>query len=435
MTAYPTYKRSKALWVETIPEHWEDISFKHIFDIIGGNGFRVDLQGQTTGDYPFYKTSDINGSDQYIDHANNYVNQDIVDKERYNIIPQNAIILSKIGEALRKNHRKVSTKKCVIDNNLQALVAKRNDSIDYLYYLMCAIDMDWFNNEGTIPSINNDKLRNSHIPMPSYNEQCIIANYLKCTVTALEELIREKKTLVEDLAKYKNCVITEAVTKGLKSTVTMQAIGNDWIKEIPQHWSFSKLKYIVSCNDEVLSEDTPKDQMIDYVEISDVDFVNGINGYTKYSFSDAPSRARRITQLKDVIISTVRTYLKAIAQINNRGLIVSTGFAVLRAKDINPDFLSYAVKSNYFINAVISQSVGVSYPAITAAELTNISIPVPPLSEQVEIAEFLKKKTTQVDNYISELEKQINDLVCYKKSIISEAVTGKIDLRDWSPEK
>ena len=189
MTGYPKYKNSKALWVDCIPEHWEDISFKYIFDIIGGNGFRVDLQGQSIGDYPFYKTSDINGSEQYIDLANNYVNQDIVDQERYNIIPENAIILSKIGEALRKNHRKISTQKCLIDNNLQALVAKRNDSINYLYYLMCAIDMDWFNNEGTIPSINNDKLRHSYVPVPSIAEQEIISKYLNSTINTLDKIV------------------------------------------------------------------------------------------------------------------------------------------------------------------------------------------------------------------------------------------------------
>ena len=105
-----------------------------------------------------------------------------------------------------------------------------------------------------------------------------------------------------------------------------------WLKEIPSHWEERRLKTLVTCNDEALSEIFDKEKEIQYVEIGDVDQTNGIKNITLYKFKDAPSRARRITRVGDIIISTVRTYLKAIAFIDKHDLIVSTGFAVLRPK-------------------------------------------------------------------------------------------------------
>ena len=98
----------------------------------------------------------------------------------------------------------------------------------------------------------------------------------------------------------------------MKAYPKYKSSGIDWLGEIPSHWRCVKIKNVVSCNDEVLSENTDKDRQIEYVEISDVTYEKGITGSSKFLFKDAPSRARRITQKGDVIISTVRTYLKAI---------------------------------------------------------------------------------------------------------------------------
>ena len=81
----------------------------------------------------------------------------------------------------------------------------------------------------------------------------------------------------------------------------------EWLEKIPSHWKEVKLKYLVSCNDDVLAENTDPEFVINYVEISDVDSVNGVNKTTNYLFKDAPSRARRITKKGDVIIFNSHT--------------------------------------------------------------------------------------------------------------------------------
>ena len=203
--------------------------------------------------------------------------------------------------------------------------------------------------------------------------------------------------------------------------------GISWIGEIPEGWEKKRLKYVSSCNDEILPETTNPNKQIEYVEIGDVVNGMGIVNSTIYPFAKAPSRARRITQKGDIIISTVRTYLKAIAKVNKNGLIVSTGFAVIRPQKVNSSLLAYILQSPYFVDRVMSKSVGVSYPAINASQISNIEIAIPTYAEQEAIANYLDKKTAEIDKIIAEREKKIELLNELKSSIISRAVTKGIN--------
>ena len=207
----------------------------------------------------------------------------------------------------------------------------------------------------------------------------------------------------------------------------MRDSGVEWIGEVPEGWEVKPLKSIVSCNDSVLSEETPDGYEFDYVDIGSVKYGAGIVEKERMRFADAPSRARRVVETGDVIVSTVRTYLKSIASIPDfkTPLIASTGFAVLRARHIFPPFLNFALLSQLFVDEVEARSVGISYPAINATELITIKVVVPSLPEQQRIAEYLDEKCAAIDEAISELKSGIEDFKAWKKAIIFEAVTGK----------
>ena len=149
-----------------------------------------------------------------------------------------------------------------------------------------------------------------------------------------------------------------------------------WLGEFPEHWQVLRIKNIVTVNDEALSEKTDEDFVVKYIDIGNVNSDGEINEIQEFKFVDTPSRGRRILKKGDVIISTVRTYLKAITQIDFdvENHIASTGFAVLRPKEnVTSDFLFYAVKAKYLIDSIMANSFGVSYPAI------NSSTSAPPL--------------------------------------------------------
>ena len=139
-----------------------------------------------------------------------------------------------------------------------------------------------------------------------------------------------------------------------------------------------RLKYAATINDEALSETTDPDYTFQYIDIGNVNSSGEITGTMEISFEESPSRARRLVKSGDVIVSTVRTYLQAIAPVvgSTEDLVVSTGFAVIRpaAAILDPNFAKYALRDTAFLAEVESRSVGVSYPAINSSELGDIRV-------------------------------------------------------------
>ncbi|WP_425290855.1 restriction endonuclease subunit S [Spirosoma linguale] len=202
--------------------------------------------------------------------------------------------------------------------------------------------------------------------------------------------------------------------------------GLEWIGEIPAHWEVGRIKYVCKINQRSLPESTAKSFPIHYVDIGSVTLEEGIVQTEEFEFKNAPSRARRIANAGDTIISTVRTYLKAIAFVDEQQsqFIYSTGFAVLNPLPlIMPKFLAMAVKSDSFTEQVSANSKGMSYPAINSTELGCLAICFPPLSEQTRIAEFLDRKTAQIDQAIAQKEQLIELLNERRQVMIHRAVT------------
>ncbi len=273
-------------------------------------------------------------------------------------------------------------------------------------------------------------------PIPPLEEQRNIAVTLDRETARIDALIEKKQRQIELLHEKRVALISHAVTKGLDSNAKMKNSGIEWLGEIPEHWDIRRLKYVSSCNDESLAETTEPDFGLLYVDIGNVDQNAGILTKEQMRFASAPSRARRKVRHGDVIVSTVRTYLRAITSIINPepNLIVSTGFAVIRPKDgLENTFAAYALRAPYFVDIVVAHSIGVSYPAINASELIALPIALPPLDEQRAIAAFLDRETARIDALIGKIEKSIELLREHRSALISAAVTGKIDVRQEVP--
>ncbi|NLY42252.1 MAG: restriction endonuclease subunit S [Desulfovibrionales bacterium] len=203
-----------------------------------------------------------------------------------------------------------------------------------------------------------------------------------------------------------------------------------WLASIPEHWEEKRLKDVATYNDESLDEKTDPDFEIEYVDISSVSLAQGIEQTELLDFEKAPSRARRKVKHGDIIISTVRTYLKAIAPIINppHNMIVSTGFAVIRPHSrLDSRFAGYMLQSNGFVGDVVANSVGVSYPAINASDLARLPFAEPPLPEQRRISDFLDHKTAQIDALIAKKQALLEKLAEQRTALISQAVTKGLD--------
>ena len=274
--------------------------------------------------------------------------------------------------------------------------------------------------------------------IPTNEEQNKIVGFIEYKEKQINKLIKKQKKLIELLEEKKKIIITEAVTKGLDKSVPMKDSGIDYIGQVPQNWEVIKLKFISLCNKYSLDEQTDKNRQINYVDIGSVTNKDGITNVQKMLFKEAPSRARRIIHTNDTIISTVRTYLKAIAYIDEKydNHICSTGFAVITPKNnIDPKFLFYILHSENFICKVERISTGANYPAITANKLINLKCLMPSLQEQKNIIKYIENIEVTINKLIENKNNLINKLEEYKKSLISFAVTGQIDVRDYEIPK
>jgi type I restriction enzyme S subunit len=209
--------------------------------------------------------------------------------------------------------------------------------------------------------------------------------------------------------------------------------GVEWLGEIPAHWEVKRLKHLAALNPDSLPEDTDPTQEMVYVDIGGVDNLGRIVEQEQLTFASAPSRARRLVRDGDVIVSTVRTYLRPIAPISEPelGMVVSTGFAVVQPEDeLTTDYAAYALRAPYFVERVVANSKGVSFPAINESEMATYELAAPPEPEQRPIAAFLDRETARIDALLAKVREAIDLLKELRTALISAAVTGKIDVRE-----
>jgi type I restriction enzyme S subunit len=205
--------------------------------------------------------------------------------------------------------------------------------------------------------------------------------------------------------------------------------GVEWIGQVPEHWEVKPICRVTSVNDDGLSDSTTGSTRISYVDISSVGYTEGIKQATEMAFEDAPSRARRKASTGDVVVSTVRTYLKAVAAVTDEyaDCIFSTGFAVLRARQLEQSFLKWMILNELLVQAIEAHSEGLSYPAINASALVKLKSVIPPPEEQATIAAALACETARIDALIGKKTSFIELLKEKRQALITHAVTKGLD--------
>jgi len=426
---YSSYISSKTLWQNEIPSHWQETELRMLFADNKNKNLGLVERNLLSLSYGKLKRKDI-------DNATGLVPASF---EGYQIIDKGYIVLRFTDLQNDKKSLRVGyvEEKGIITSAYIGLTPKADIHSKYFYYQLHFLDkIKYFYNlgGGVRQSLAFKEFGRETVLIPPKEEQTAIARFLDYKLAKINRFIQKKKQLIKLLNEQKAAIINQAVTKGLDPNAKMKDSGIEWLGEIPEHWAVKPIKYFVTCNDESLTDKTDKDYQLRYIDIGNVDSDGNVSEIVSYKFKDAPSRARRIVKSGDIIVSTVRTYLKAIMHIkgDTENLIVSTGFAVLRPrKNVFSEFLNYAIRANYFIGKVVSESNGVSYPAINSTELITLKIAIPLIDEQKKIVQFIDSETEIINTTISKIEKELALTEEYKTALIAEAVTGKIDVRGY----
>ena len=427
---YPKYKDSGVEWLGEIPAHWIVKKIKRLCLVRRGASPRpIDdpIYFAEDGEYAWVRIADVTASDRYLEQTTQRLSPLGVSKSV--LLEPGELFVSiaaTVGKAI------ITKIKCCIHDGFVYFVGLRENR-DYLYYLFsCGEAYKGIGKLGTQLNLNTDTIGDIYLPVPCPEEQSVITTFLDRETAKIDALVAKRERLIELLQEKRTALITQAVTKGLDPNVPMKDSGIEWLGIIPAHWGVKRLKYLSSINDEALSEKTdPRFELI-YVDIGSVDQYQGIVEREELVFENAPSRARRIVKDGDVIISTVRTYLRAIAPIKNPdpNLIVSTGFSVIRPSSaLEDNFAPYALRASHFVERVVANSVGVSYPAIDANKISCLSVAIPDIKEQQAIVSFLEREMTKIDALVTEIREAIDRLKEYRTALIAAAATGKIDVR------
>lgn len=425
-------------WIGEIPQGWNLCRIKTLFEIIGGNGFKEHLQGNESGDYPFYKVSDINGDSTHSGRAANYITSLTAKEYAFNLVPSKSIIMSKIGEALKKNHRKISSTDCFIDNNLQALVPIADIDEVFYYYVLCCINMEWFDNGGTIPSVNNQKLRDFKIPLPTKNQQISIGQRIQKKCAEIDALIAAKEKTNALLKERRQSIIYEAVTKGLDPTAPMKDSGVEWIGKIPEGWSVGKTIYALSMPITDGPHETPEllNDGIPFVSAEAVSSGNGridfdhIRGFISKEYYEECSKKYK-PQINDIyMIKSGATTGKVALVDTDRIFTIWSPLAVFRADDerCNYRYLFYFLQSDAYQKQVETKWTYGTQQNIGMRSLEKLLMCFPPVDEQVAIADHLDKSCDHIGELIRINDAAIQQLKEYRQSLIYEAVTGKIEV-------
>ena len=421
-------KPSGIEWIGDIPDDWEVRKITTLLDNIGsGTTPPNNTDFYENGIIPWLNTGDL--TDNYVDLIENKITEYALNQySALKIFPKDSVVIAMYGATIGK----LGILRESASTNQACCVMQCNDNLyfKFLFYSLYGyreyiLTLSYGSGQ---PNISQKIIKDLRLPTPPLKTQQKIADYLDEKCGEIDATIAKQKEIIEKLKAYKQLLISETVTKGLDKSAPLKPSGIDYLGDIPSHWEIKKLKFVANFNQNTLPEDTDGQFELKYIDIGNVSSVDGIKEIQYFNFSNAPSRARRIVKYGDIIVSTVRTYLRAITSIKEDydNCVCSTGFAVITPKDnFWQDFVVYAIENESFIAQIIANSQGISYPAINVSQLENLKLAFPSVKEQKEIVDFLKTKLLEIDSIINKKQNIMQKLDTYKKSLIFEYVTGK----------
>ena len=422
MNSYPTYCSSGIEWIGDVPEHWKVTRLRDVAELINGFPFDSKLFEPSEG-IPLVRIRDLFTATTEVRWAGPPV--------RSAEIGIGDILIGMDGDfsvAWWKHGPALLNQRLCCVRTLPDHMRQR-----FLFYCL-TFPLQALNNvtyATTVKHLSSLDVLKFRLPLPPLVEQEAIVDYLDQKTERIDTLVSKQQLLIDRLEEYRVALIMGAVTGGFREEAVLQSSGIGWLGEIPEHWETQRLKFVASINDDTLSEREDPLRPIAYVDIGSVDSTTGITEMEEMVFEDAPSRARRLVRDGDTIVSTVRTYLRAIAPVSTPPpeMVVSTGFAVIRPRELAPGFASWVLRAQGLIEEIVARSTGVSYPAINASQIGDLPVPLPSFNEQQTIAVYLDRETERIRTVSHRIETAIERLQEYRTALITAAVTGKIDVR------
>lgn len=411
---YDRYTDSGDEWIGEMPERWKKIKLRWYLRCKSGDSLNNELVNKERGEMTIPVIGG-NGIMGYTEEAN---------------IFSKTIAIGRVG-ALCGNVHLIDSDCWITDNSLYL-----NDynmqiiNMEYLFYVLKQLNLNQFSTATAQPLITGETIKQRIVLIPSLEEQTQITNFLDQKTAEIDSLISDKVRLISLLKEQRQAIITEAVTKGLNPEVKIKNSGVEWIGEVPEYWTIKKLKYVFSIKKVIKNDKSPKVLSLTQrgLKIKDLDNNEGQHAadYSKYQ------EVRR----KDFVMNSM-DLLTGFVDCSKYEGVTSPDYRVFVQRDDTQchQYFLYYFQLCYWNRIFYGHGQGVSNLGrwrLQSDVFKEFPVPMPPVSEQLEISEFLTKKIAEIEEVIMDVENLIDILRQYRQSLIYEAVTGKIDVRNYT---
>jgi len=400
-----------------LPDGWRWVRLGDVCDVVNGYGFPERLQGQSTLPYPFVKVSDMNaiGSESVVCSARNTVDDAILAELGARTYPAGTVVFPKVGGALLTNKKRVLGVRAAFDNNVMGVVPIDVES-SWLFRWMQTVDLRTLANTQALPSVRQSVIADLRLPLPPPEERIRILAILDEQLAAVE---KARKACEEQLEAAK------ALPAAYLRTVFPRPG-----QELPHGWRWVTLRQACETKTGLRDPRSSADEAFVYVDISSIDTAGKRIVSPKTLLGrEAPSRARKEIRAGDVIVSTTRPNLNAVALVPQEldGQICSTGFCVLRATEaLTSEVLFAYVQSAQFVDALSSLVTGALYPAVTDGQVFSQPIPLPPLAEQTRIAALLRERMAAAEKARRACEERLEAIRTLPAVVLRKAFNGEL---------
>ena len=420
--AYPEYKDSGVEWLGDIPSNWKLCRLKFLAKIKNGQDYK---SVEAEEGYP------VIGSGGQFTYASQFT---------YN---RESVLLGRKGTIDKPLY--INEPFWTVDTMYYTEI---NGDVypKYLYYLALTIQFGRYSTNTALPSMTQEHLGNYFFAVPSGEiEKKIIANFLDHETAKIDTLIEKQQQLIQLLKEKRQAVISHAVTKGLSSlnsglSTKLRESGIEWLGEVPDHWRIGKVKNLAS----IISKGTTPSTMGSDFESTGIRFLKAENVGKEFYVASQPefyisektdeqlSRSRLQSHDVLVIIAGATTGQSSVMQEDLLPANTNQAVSFIRpASSSYSSYISFWLSTEYAQSKIWQVAVQAAQPNLSMESLGNIYIPIPPEHELDELVANINFRILQLSRLTESAELAINLMQERRTALISAAVTGKIDVRDW----
>ena len=432
MKKYDSYKDSGIDFLDEIPEHWVEKRMRFLGYLYGG------LSGKSATDFNQITNEDNKYFIPFTNIANNFridpeSLQTVVISENEN---QNTVLKDDLFFLMSSENYDDVGKSAVLLDDLEETylnsfckgfrITKENIVSEFLNYQLHSKQLRHNLLTGangfTRINLKIDKVIDLLTAIPTPEEQTAIAAFLDRKTAEIDELIADKKRLLELYEEEKTAIINQAVTKGINPDAPMKDSGIEWLGEIPEHWEVKRFKYYF----DLITEKAEDNEDLPKIGLENIESKTGMFIESNSDFAGIGVQFKE----NDILFGKLRPYLAKVWLSNTEAQAVGD-FYVFRSKnEVSPEFAKYRIIDKSFIEVTNNSTYGSKMPRVSWGYISDLPIAFPSIDEQFAILQHIKVECSRIDFKKARTEELIELLTEYRTALISEAVTGKIKVTE-----